>query len=191
MLRVMVVDEDNERREVLRQGLEKAGHRVVASVQTSVDLSRRVADVMPDVIIIDTHSPDRDTIEHLCVISQDTPRPIVMFSADGDAEKIREAVRAGVSAYVVDGLAAQRVQPILDVAMARFEALQALRNELEDTQNQLADRKRIDRAKAILITQKKLSEEEAHRWLRKVAMDENLRLAEVAEQIIRAARLLL
>jgi len=129
-----------------------------------------VAEQLPDVIIIDTHSPDRDTIEHLCVISQDTPRPIVMFSADGNTEKIREAVRAGVSAYVVDGLAAQRVQPILDVAIARFEALQSLRNELEDAQTQLADRKRIDRAKGILMKQRKLSEEEAYQWLRKMAM---------------------
>ena len=191
MLRVMVVDEDNERREVLRQGLEKAGHRVVAEVQSTVNLSRLVAEVLPDVIIIDTHSPDRDTIEHLCVISQDTPRPIVMFSADGNTEKIREAVRAGVSAYVVDGLAAQRVQPILDVAMARFEALQSLRNELEDTQSQLADRKRIDRAKGILMKQKNLSEEDAYKWLRKMAMNENLKLAEVADQVIRAAKLLL
>ena len=191
MLRVMVLDEDNERREVLRQGLEKAGHRVVAEVQSTVNLSRLVAEVLPDVIIIDTHSPDRDTIEHLCVISQDTPRPIVMFSADGNTEKIREAVRAGVSAYVVDGLAAQRVQPILDVAIARFEALQSLRNELEDTQSQLADRKRIDRAKGILMKQKNLSEEDAYKWLRKMAMNENLKLAEVADQIIRAAKLLL
>ena len=191
MLRVMVVDEDNERREVLRQGLEKAGHRVVAEVQSTVNLSRLVAEVLPDVIIIDTHSPDRDTIEHLCVISQDTPRPIVMFSADGNTEKIREAVRAGVSAYVVDGLAAQRVQPILDVAIARFEALQSLRNELEDTQSQLADRKRIDRAKGILMKQKNLSEEDAYKWLRNMAMNENLKLAEVADQVIRAAKLLL
>ena len=191
MLRVMVVDEDSERREVLRQGLEKAGHRVVAEVQSTVNLSQLVAEVLPDVIIIDTRSPDRDTIEHLCVISQDTPRPIVMFSADGNTEKIREAVRAGVSAYVVDGLAAQRVQPILDVAIARFEALQSLRNELEDTQLQLADRKRIDRAKGILIKQKNLSEEQAYQWLRKMAMDENLKLAEVADQVIRAAKLLL
>ena len=191
MLRVMVLDEDNERREVLRQGLEKAGHRVVAEVQSTVSLSRLVAEVLPDVIIIDTHSPDRDTIEHLCVISQDTPRPIVMFSADGNTEKIREAVRAGVSAYVVDGLAAQRVQPILDVAIARFEALQSLRNELEDTQSQLADRKRIDRAKGILMKQKNLSEEDAYKWLRKMAMNENLKLAEVADQVLRAAKLLL
>jgi response regulator NasT len=91
----------------------------------------------------------------------------------------------------VDGLAAQRVQPILDVAIARFEDLQSLRNELEDTQIQLADRKRIDRAKGILIKQKNLSEEEAYQWLRKMAMNENLKLAEVADQVIRAAKLLL
>ena len=165
MLRVMVVDEDNERRQVLRQGLERAGHYVVAEVQSTISLSQLVAQVLPDVIIIDTQSPDRDTIEHLCVISQDTPRPIVMFSADGNTEKIREAVRAGVSAYVVDGLAAQRVQPILD--------------------------RLLDRAQGILIKQKNLSEEEAYKWLRKMAMNENLKLAEVAGQVTRAAKLLL
>ena len=165
MLRVMVVDEDNERRQVLRQGLERAGHYVVAEVQSTISLSQLVAQVLPDVIIIDTQSPDRDTIEHLCVISQDTPRPIMMFSADGNTEKIREAVRAGVSAYVVDGLAAQRVQPILD--------------------------RLLDRAQGILIKQKNLSEEEAYKWLRKMAMNENLKLAEVAGQVTRAAKLLL
>jgi two-component system, response regulator / RNA-binding antiterminator len=190
-MRVMVVDEDNERRDVLRRGLERAGHSVVFEVQSMANLPLLVAQVQPDVIIIDTHSPDRDTLEHVCVISQDAPRPIVMFSADGNTGKIREAVRAGVSAYVVDGLAAERVQPILDVAIARFEALQALRSELESTQTQLADRKRIDRAKGILMKQKAMSEEEAYRWLRRMAMDENLKLTEVADQVIRAARLLL
>ena len=121
MLRVMVVDEDSERRIILRQSLEQAGHQIVAEVQPFMNLSGLVAELQPEVIIIDTHSPDRDTLEHIVVISQGAPRPIVMFSADNNSEKIREAVRAGVSAYVVDGLAPSRVQPIIDVAIARFE----------------------------------------------------------------------
>ena len=191
MLRVMVVDDDAERREILKRGLESAGHCVVAEVQSTVRLPLLVAQLQPDVIIIDTNSPDRDTLEHVCVITQNAPRPIVMFAADGDARTIREAVRAGVSAYVVDGLSADRVQPIIDAAVARFEQLQALRSELANAQTQLSDRKRIERAKGILMKQKGLSEEEAHRWLRKAAMDENLKLAEVAEQVVRAAKLLL
>ncbi|MBI3528194.1 MAG: ANTAR domain-containing protein [Betaproteobacteria bacterium] len=190
MLRVMVVDEDNERRDILRQGLEQAGHRVVAQVHSTIQLPQLVAELKPDVIIIDTNSPDRDTLEHICVITQDAPRPIVMFSADGNMEKIREAVRAGVSAYVVDGLSAERVQPIIDVAIARFEELQALHNELASAQTQLADRKHIDKAKGILMKQKGLPEEEAYRMLRKMAMDRSLKLAEAAEQVIKAAKLL-
>jgi response regulator NasT len=191
MLRVMVVDEDAERRDILKRGLEKVGHQVVAEVQSTVRLPLLVAQLRPDVIIIDTNSPDRDTLEHVCVITQHAPRPIVMFAADSDARTIREAVRAGVSAYVVDGLSAERVQPIIDAAVARFEQLQSLRSELANAQMQLTDRKRIERAKGILMKQKGLSEDEAHRWLRKAAMDENLKLAEVADHVIRAARLLL
>jgi two-component system, response regulator / RNA-binding antiterminator len=189
-MKVMVADEDGERRMILREALERAGHEVVAEVLPTMNLSGLVAELQPDVIIIDTHSPDRDTLEHVVVISQDAPRPIVMFSADNDTEKIREAVRAGVSAYVVDGLSSDRVQPIIDVAIARFEALQALRTELEDAQTKLADRKTIERAKGLLMKRKNVSEEEAFRLLRSMAMDENLKLVQVAEQIVRAARLL-
>lgn len=190
-MRIMVVDDDSERRSILRQGLECAGHEVVAEIQPAMNLSKLVSELRPDVIIIDTHSPDRDTLEHICVITQDAPRPIVMFSADNDTEKIREAVRAGVSAYVVDGLAASRVQPILDVAIARFEELQALRVELLSAQTELADRKTIERAKGLLMKRKNVSEEEAYRLLRKMAMDENLKLVQVAESVVRAAKILL
>lgn len=191
MLRVMVVDEDSERRQILQQVLRQAGHRVVADVASTINMPNLVAKLQPDVIIIDTNSPDRDTLEHICVITQDAPRPIIMFSADGDCKKIRDAVRAGVSAYVVDGLSPARVQPIIDVAIARFEELQALRNELASAQLQLADRKYVERAKGILMKQKALSEEAAYRLLRKMAMDENIKLVEVAQQVIRAAKLLL
>lgn len=189
-MRILVVDEDSERRTILREGLERAGHEVVGGAQSAPNLTRLVQELQPEVIIIDTHSPDRDTLEHIVVISQDAPRPIVMFSADNDTEKIREAVRAGVSAYVVDGLAAERVQPIIDVAIARFEELQALRAELDSAQTQLAERKIIERAKGILMKNKNIPEDEAFRQLRKMAMDENLRLVQVAEQLVRAARLL-
>ena len=190
MLRVMVVDDDKEREHVLRLGLEQAGYEVVAGLEPGVDLSREVGKTQPDVIIIDLHSPDRDTLEHVIVISQDQPRPIVMFSADGDSAKIRDAVSAGVSAYIVNGLSVERIDPIIQVAIARFQALQSLREELADAQSQLADRKRIERAKGILMQQKNISEDEAYRALRKLAMDRNLKLAEIAEQLINVHKLL-
>src|SRR5581483_6854087 len=134
MMRVMLIDEDNERGQILREGLEQAGHEVILEPKSTLNLARLVAELAPDVIIIDVDSPDRDMLEHLCVVTQDAPRPVVMFSADGDSAKI------------VDGLSAARVQPIIDVAIARFEVLQSLRNELADAQSELASRKQIERA---------------------------------------------
>lgn len=184
------MDEDGERRQLLREALREAGHELVGGEHRAPGLSRMVAELQPDVIIIDTHSPDRDTLEHVVVISQDTPRPIVMFSADGGTDSIRDAVRAGVSAYIVDGLAPGRVQPIIDVAVARFEELQALRVELESAQTELADRKVIERAKGLLMKKKNIPEDEAFRLMRRMAMDENLRLVQVAHEILRTAKVL-
>jgi response regulator NasT len=190
-MKILVVDEDGERRAILRDALAAAGHEVVTGGLPATGLSRLVLDLAPDLIIIDTQSPDRDTLEHIVIISQDAPRPIVMFSSDNDTGKIREAVKAGVSAYIVDGLAASRVQPIIDVAVARFEELQSLRMELISAQGELADRKLIERAKGLLMKKKNLSEEDAFRQMRKMAMDENLKLVQVAREIVRAAKILL
>lgn len=189
-LRVMVVDDAAERAEVVQRALRSAGYEVIAHVTSTFDLHRQVSDLKPDVIIIDTESPDRDTLENLSLVKRDAPRPVVMFTNDGDNRKIREAVRAGVSAYVVDGLAADRVRPIIDVAVARFEQFQALRSELEETEGRLADRKLIERAKGILMKSAKLGEEEAYRALRKQAMERNLQLVEVARQVIAVSELL-
>jgi response regulator NasT len=189
-LRVMVVDDAAERAELVQRALRGAGYEVIAHVASTFDLHRRVSDLKPDVIIIDTESPDRDTLEHLSLMNRDAPRPVVMFTNDSDHRKIREAVHAGVSAYVVDGLAAERVKPIIDVAVARFEQFQALRRELEETEGKLADRKLVERAKGILMKGAKLGEEEAYRALRKQAMDRNLQLVEVARQVIAVSELL-
>ena len=186
----MVVDDAPERAEVVQRALRRAGYEVIAHVASTFDLHRRVIELKPDVIIIDTESPDRDTLKNLSLVNRDAPRPVVMFTNDGDNRKIREAVRAGVSAYVVDGLAADRVRPIIDVALARFEQFQALRRELEETEGRLADRKLIERAKGILMKSAKLGEEEAYRALRKQAMDRNLQLVEVARQVVAVSELL-
>jgi len=190
MLKVMLVDDAPERVQTLRLALAQAGYEVIEHAGSTVDLHRRVAAIKPDVIIIDTDSPDRDTLENLCVISRDEPRPVVMFTHDDDSAKIREAVRAGVSAYVVDGLALERVKPIIDVAIARFEQFQALRQELAQNEEKLAERKVVERAKGILMKGRNLSEDEAYRALRQQAMDNNTRLGDVARQVIALAGLL-
>lgn len=189
-LRVLLVEQDPERAVLVRAALGEAGYTVVAQVTNASELLAAVRVAQPDVIIIDRDSPDRDTLEHVCVITRDEPRPIVMFTQDKDQTRMRAALKAGVSAYVVDGLAADRVQPIVNVALARFEQWQALRQELDQAQTGLAERKAIDRAKGILMTQRRCSEDEAYRLLRKTAMDRNVRLAEVAENVIAMAKLL-
>lgn len=190
-LRVLLVDESFERAALIEHALLEAGYRIAAHVSSSADLPGLVNEIKPDMIILDTESPDRDTLERLCVISRDQPRPIVMFTHDDDSAKIRAAIRAGVSAYVVDGLTSERLRPIIDVAMARFNEFQTMRQELEKAENQLAGRKEIDRAKGILMKQRGWSEEESYQALRKMAMDKGVKLAEVSRQVIAIADLLI
>src|SRR5258706_11441769 len=190
MLKVMIVDEAAERAEVLQQALIRAGYEVIAYVPSTFDLHRQVSTFKPDIVIIDTDSPDRDTLENICVVSRDEPRPVVMFTHDGDSEKIRAATLAGVSAYVVDGMSDDRIRPIIDAAVARFEQFHALKRELGDVEEKLADRKVIERAKGILMKSRNLSEEEAFSALRKQAMQSNARLADVSRQLIAVAGLI-
>jgi len=189
-MRVLVVDESPERAELLREGLLRAGYEVSASLTSPVALLKTIDELQPDVIVIDTDSPSRDVLEHLVVMSQHTPRPVVMFATDAAPETIREAVRAGVSAYVVDGLEASRIKAIIDVAVARFEDFQRLREELAEANLKLTERKLVERAKGLLMKSRKLDEEEAYALLRKFAMDRKLRIGEVAQQLIDAADLL-
>jgi response regulator NasT len=189
-LSVLLVDDDPERAAIVEPALRAAGYEVVTVVDTATEMLAQVRAMKPDVIIIDSDSPDRDTLEHVCMITRDDPRPIVMFTQDADRALMHEALKAGVHAYVVDGLSAERVQPVVNVALARFEQWQALRQELGQAQASLAERKVIERAKGILMKQRRCDEEEAYRLLRKTAMDKNQRLAQVAENIIEMARLL-
>lgn len=189
-MRVLVVDESPERAEILTEGLRRAGHEVTACLSSTLALLKTIDELQPDVIVIDTESPSRDVLEHLVVMSERGPRPVVMFANDGAPEVIREAVRAGVSAYVVDGLDAARVKTIVDVAVARFEDFQSLRAQLAEANLKLAERKVIDRAKGILMKTRGLDEESAYALLRKSAMDRKLRIAEVAQQLVGAADLL-
>ena len=189
-MKIMLVHESPDRAEVLRHALASAGHDVTSHAASAVDLHRDVCRLQPEIIIIDTQSPDRDTLENLCVLSETMPRPVVMFSHDDDSLKIREAVRAGVAAYVVNGLAANRVQPILELAVARFDSLQSLKLELAQANTKLEERKLVERAKGILMKSRGLSEDEAFRLLRKQAMERSQKLADVARQVIAVADLL-
>ena len=183
-MRVLIVDESPERTAVLREGLERAGHEVAAALAAPIELLRAVEEVQPEVIIIDTDSPSRDVLEHVVMISRDEPRPIVMFSSDGAPDTIRDAVRAGVSAYVVDGLDAARVKSIVEVAVARFDEHQRLRAELVEANLKLSERKLVERAKGILMKSRGMAEDEAYQALRRMAMDRGKRLGEIAQQLI-------
>lgn len=189
-LKIMLVDEQPERFELLDEALRAHGHEVIARVGTDEDVIAAVERLQPDVIIVDLDSPGRDTLESMQAISRDRPRPIVMFTNDGDSATIERAVKSGVSAYVVDGLSPERIRPILDVAMHRFHEYQQLRNELEQTRMQLTERKLIEKAKGILMKKRDLDEDQAYQSLRKMAMDRNLKLSELARSIIAAAELL-
>lgn len=183
-LRVMLVDQDRGRSAVLEQALTDAGHLVVARTADEGCLLKIVTETQPDVVIIDMDVPGRDTLEDLREVSRDNPKPIILFSNNRDSDYIRQAVQAGVSAYIVDGLVKDRVMPIVEVAIARFREFQALRRELTETKLQLADRKIIDKAKGVLIQRKGFTEEQAYALLRKTAMNRGLRIADVARTLL-------
>jgi response regulator NasT len=179
-----------ERSRSLRIGLLEAGCNVVAVLPADVFLPDRLAQIQPDLIIVDAESQARDTLEHVVMATRDARRPIVLFTEDDDTSHVREAIAAGVTAYVVAGLAPERVRPVLDVAMARFQHEEALRGELAQARTELSQRKTVDRAKGLLMQRHGLSEPEAYARLRKAAMDKGLKLAEVAQRIVDVADLL-
>ncbi|MBP1150512.1 ANTAR domain-containing protein [Methylocaldum sp. RMAD-M] len=183
-LRIMLVDQDSARSAILEQALHDAGHQVVARIKHGHNLLRELKECQPDMVIMDLEAPGRDTLEQMREISRDQPRPIILFSNKRDGDYIRQAVQAGVSAYVVDGLSQERIMPIVEVAMARFREFEALKRELHETKTQLADRKVVDKAKGILMQRKGMSEDEAYQLLRKAAMSRNMRIADVARTLL-------
>lgn len=189
-LTVLVVDENRGRSELLTQAIIDAGHDAISMLNSGNVLSEKVAELSPDVIIIDIESPDRDTLEQMRTISRDNPKPVVMFSDDNKPESIKEAIEAGVSAYVIDGLNDKRIQSLMDVAIARFKEYQTLKDELNQVKNTLEERKVIDRAKGILMKHRNCSENEAYQLLRKSAMQSNQRMIDVARNLIASVDLL-
>lgn len=182
--------EQAERSRLLRICLLENGYNIVAVLPTDTFLAERIAQLQPDMIVVDAESAARDALEHVVMATRDQRRPIVMFTNDDDTSHIGDAVAAGVSAYVVAGLAPERIRPILDVAMARFQHEQGLRRELADARSELQERKVIDRAKGLLMQRQGLSEAQAYEKLRKAAMNRGLKLGEVAQRLLEAADLL-
>lgn len=182
--------ERDGRARALRIGLLEAGYNIVAVFPADMHLPDRIAQLQPDMVIIDAESDARDVLEHVVMATHDAPRPIVLFTEDQDRSSMEAAMAAGVSAYIVAGLSSARVKPVLDVALARFHADQKLRNELSDTKLKLAERKTVERAKGLLMERHGISEDEAYGRLRRMAMDKNLKLSELAQRLIDAADLL-
>ncbi|SEL62668.1 response regulator receiver and ANTAR domain protein [Atopomonas hussainii] len=190
MLRIMLINDTPKKVGRLKAALEEAGFDVIDESVSALDLPLRVEQARPDVVLIDTDSPSRDVMEQVCLVSRDQPRPIVMFTDEQDPRVMRQAIQSGVSAYIVEGINATRMKPILDVAMARFESDQALRQQLLAREMQLDERKRIEQAKGILMRMKDCDEDEAYTLMRRQAMSKQQKLIQVAEQIIAMDKML-
>lgn len=189
-MRIAIIDESGLRATILEEGLREAGYDDIHLIPPRGPFVARLERLSPDVVLMDLGTPSRDTLEEMLLVSRALARPIAMFVDQSDESMISAAIDAGVSAYVVDGLRKERVKPILDLAVRRFNAFARLRTELEEARTALADRKKIERAKFILMESRKISEGEAYTLLRTTAMNQGRRIAEVADAIITAADLL-
>ncbi|WP_251969993.1 ANTAR domain-containing response regulator [Sphaerotilus microaerophilus] len=189
-LRILLIDDGARRVGLIRDELVRQGHEVVGVVDLARVIHDSVLQLRPDVVIVDSESPTRDTLEHLAALSSQSPRPVVVFTEDDRDDPMRQAMAAGVSAYVVAGLQPQRLASVLRVAIARFEQDRALREELARARSELSDRKVIDRAKGLLMKRQGIGEEAAYALLRKSAMDRGLKIAEVAQRLLDLAPLL-
>ena len=189
-LQIVIVDDSPIRAAILEGGLRESGYTNVVRIEgTANNLLARISAVDPDVILIDLENPSRDVLEQMFQVSRVVKRPIAMFVDQADSASIQASVDAGVSAYIVDGLKKERIKSILDLCISRFNAFSRLQTELEQTKTALEDRKIIDRAKGILMKRKNLSEEDAYDLLRRTAMNENKKIAEIAQSVITASEM--
>jgi len=186
----MLVDNEPARAAIVEQAMTDSGYRVIRRLENAKNLSEAVMESQPDMVIIDIESPDRDMLENMSRLTQDNPRPIVMFAEEDDSKHVEAAIRAGVSAYVVDGVNSGSVKALLQVAIARFREFHALRSELESVKSQLEDRKLIDKAKGLIMKHQKCDEPAAYQALRKLAMDRSQRMTDVARNIISVMELM-
>src|ERR1700754_24515 len=188
--KIVIVDENPIRSAILEEGLRDAGFLAVEHIREMHNLLARIYALDPDVILIDLENPSRDVLEQMFQVSRAVRRPIAMFVDQSDSDSIRASVDAGVSAYIVDGLKKERIRPILDLCVSRFNAFARLQDELDRTKTALEERKVIDRAKGILMKLKGLTEEEAYVLMRSTAMREKKKIGEIAQSILTASELL-
>jgi two-component system, response regulator / RNA-binding antiterminator len=186
---ILIVDESVDRALLIEQALREAGHFNVKTIHHLKGVAREIEAQAPDVIVMDLGNPERDFLEHMFRLSKSLRKPIAMFVDQSSDEAMLNAVEAGVSAYVVDGLKRERVKPILDLAIARFRAFEKLRDERDEAVRALDERKLVERAKGILIQQQNLSEAESFEMMRNAAMAQGRTLAEIAKAVITAAQL--
>ena len=189
-LKIVIVDKNPVRAAILEDGLREAGHVHVVRIDETSHLLARIYAIDPDVILIDLENPSRDVLEQMFQVSRAVKRPVAMFVDQSDSASIEAAVDAGVSAYIVGGLRKERIKNILDLCISRFNAFARLQDELERTRTALDERKAIDRAKGILMRARNLTEQDAYALLRRTAMNENKKIADVAQSVITAAELL-
>jgi response regulator NasT len=188
--KISIVDESPIRAAILEEGLREAGFTDVVRIDEMQSLLSRIYALDPDVIVIDLENPSRDILEQMFQVSRAVRRPVAMFVDQSDAASIQASVDAGVSAYIVDGLKKERLKPILDLCISRFNAFAKLQDELDRTKSALEDRKVIERAKGILMKLKGLTEDEAYVLLRSTAMREKKKIGEIAQSILTASELL-
>lgn len=193
-MRIVIVDESSARAAIIKEGLAEFGAEFgdvdVTVITERHGMAKAIAEAQPDMVFIDLGNPSRDMLEEYFAVTRALQRPIAMFVDESDQDAIAESVDAGVSAYIVDGLKESRVKPIMDLAIKRFQAFSALQRDLQEARTALADRKIVDEAKRILMAKRGLNEPEAHSLLRKHAMNSNRRMAEVAEAIVTAEKLM-
>jgi response regulator NasT len=188
--KIVIIDESPIRAAILEEGLREAGYTEVVQVNEMRSLLARISALDPDIIVIDLENSSRDSLEQMFQVSRAVRRPIAMFVDQSDSSMIQASVDAGVSAYIVDGLKKERIKPILDLCVFRFNAFAKLQDELDRTKNALEERKVIDRAKGILMKLKGLTEEEAYVLMRSTAMREKKKIGEIAQSILTASELL-
>jgi len=189
-LRILIIDENTIRASILEEGFREAGYEDVIRISEMQNLLRKIVHADPSVIFIDLENPNRDVLEQMFQVSRTVRRPVAMFVDRSDTAATEAAIDAGVSAYIINGLRKERVKPILDMTISRFNSFNRLREELDRAKQALEDRKIIDKAKGILMKSRNLSEEDAYALMRKAATNESRRLADVAQSVVTAAKLL-
>ena len=185
-LNILVIDDDPARAAVLEAALVEAGHAHVATIQCTTNLRQRIAAIAPDMVIIDLKNPDRERLERVFDVTRTVQKPVAMFVDKSDGDMVRRSVDAGVSAYVVDGLKRERVKPVVELAVSRFESFKKLTQERDEARNALADRKTIDRAKGLLMRHRGIDEDAAYGMMRKAAMQQSKKLVHIADSLITA-----